>query len=307
MDNGIFFTNNRNNIMNENLNYSDNIDGIDTYSFQTFDSLKEYIKINNLVEYVNNDCNLNKSDDSSKCINLNKVGNNYFKSLRSSLKSSRSQYDFKHLQSKSMQQIKPQVSTSSKSYLEKKEGQNKASSELEKNQINYIDNSSKLFSVIWQPTLNHSNVDEKSNGSSGNNFSDNSSINTESNSVCGKEHCRFGCICEAILTTATVRRDHCGKYECMLECLCNGKMKLNEADLDDNESSSTDGQSNSANYMHNANKNYMTNNTVKTRRSKRQKYLSLKAYEILESDSLNTSGKRNRLDAFKQVFYFYKR
>ena len=73
----------------------------------------------------------------------------------------------------------------------------------------------------------------------------------------------------------------------MFECVCNNRKKTRK-EIDDNESCSNDDK------VYNA------------RRSKRQKYLSLKAFEHFENDK-SITAKRSRYEDLKEViFLLYK-
>jgi hypothetical protein len=266
MGDGIFVTSNKweNMIFNENLNYIDNIDGINIYSFTTLDSLKEYAQVNNINKYSNHQQE-QQENGQQKNDDLNK--NNYFTKLRSSLKKEKNldqQKDFNNTSKKLQKIIKEE--------------------KLDNNNPIEINNKSSSYSLIWQPKVNETLTYDY----------DDTSRSTSSDSVgvkskCGKDHCNFGCICDTISNTSTITRDHCGRYECMFVCNCNNRKKMHRKDAtttdDTNGSCSNDDKIPSKN---------------KARRSKRQKYLSLKAFEHYNNDSVNKVPiKRNNL---KEVF-----
>ena len=85
MGDGIFVTNNesKNLILSERINYIDNIDGVNVYSFSTFDSLKEYTEINNMAIYTNESID-KLFEQHEKNVACKKINN--FVKLRDSLK-----------------------------------------------------------------------------------------------------------------------------------------------------------------------------------------------------------------------------
>ena len=243
---GIFVTSNErleeDMMLNENMNYIDNIDGIKIYSFSTFDSLKEYTEVNNLEKY-------------SKCSQNNQLilknhKNTYLSKLRGSLS-------------------KRKITSV---------GSGGRSTRSTTNQLD--------FKIKLELTDDEEIKIKKSN--------------------CGKEHCNYGCICDTISNTDTIARDHCGRYECMFECICNNNRNSKKArkEIESNSESNDD-------------KSLTRGGGGSARRSKRQKYLSLKAFEhLVENDPTKVAApstasvasvvnKRSRLEVFNEVRGFF--
>jgi hypothetical protein len=270
MGDGIFVTSDEkleNMILNENMN---NIDGINIYSFSTFDSLKEYTEVNNLEKYSQ------KNANSKQDLKNNKT---YLTKLRSSLSKRKIiEQDIGGVARNSRTRIYSTNEMDLKIKLEKIENQIESPTLL--TQTKLTDN------ISYDYDDNDDDDDDDDDESVLINNSNKKMMMKKSN--CGKEHCNYGCICDTISNTDTITRDHCGRYECMFECICNNRKKLRK-EIEDSESCSNDDKS--------------LRRSSYARRSKRQKYLSLKAYEHFETDATNkaTSAKRSRLEAFNEV------
>ena len=282
MGDGIFVTSNEleSMILNENINYIDNIDGIKIYSFSTFDSLKEYTEVNNLEEY-------SKPTTTTTVKNLFKQDisrtSKYFTKLRSTLKKRKTKEeeleDQRYNNKNTSKMIQNSATTSEKTSKIKLEKMDNEDVEAKNQTKRQSSSSSSTYSLIWQPKVNE-------NISISYDYDDASVLTTEKKvktNKCGKEHCNYGCICDTISNTTSITRDHCGRYECMFECICSSRSKQRNHDSEsysNDDKSSTKGSSS-------------YNNAA--RRSKRQKYLSLKAFE--QSDAIKASPvKRTRAE-----------
>lgn len=178
-----------------NDNYDDTIK---LYSFNTFESLKDYVKLNELEKYKVNE-NEQDMSDAYVCKLRTKLSNEKMFSNR-----------------KKRRKGKPQ----------------KLVNDEDLNKLN----------VIWQPKVEESSIDFI--------ITEDDSQETQPKtpllSQCGNEYCNYGCICDTLLNTNTVRRDHCGKIECMFECKCSTQhkkhQKLKTGDYSSSDTQTTSGE-----------------------------------------------------------------
>jgi hypothetical protein len=293
--------------MNQSVvNCIESVDGLNIYSFMSFDNLKTYAKVNSLNKY---ECNssLNEKlidvdgsaspssndNDTSSNAKTSKTYNTRSK-LNKTPKTQDINSETNSNNSNSNQAWLVRQFGNEDDYLKRlddnltnednnssiiddndeeaereEDADTEENNETEKNtayNLNTRSRSVKSSNVIWQPTIskaglknnnptNKTKMNKRSLSSSGSSRSSTSS--TQSNNSlpeCGKEHCRLGCICEALnLSTnahskksanississsknifstgssnedSLVYRDHCGRYECMFECTCTRRLR----------------------------------------------------------------------------------
>ena len=304
--------------MNQSVvNCIESVDGLNIYSFMSFDNLKTYAKVNSLNKYecnsslneklidvdgstspssndndtssnaktsktyntrsrlnktpktqdINNETNSNNSNSNQAWL-VRQFGNedDYLKRLDDNLTN---EDNNSSIIGDNDEEIEPEEDADT-------EENNETEKNTAYNLLNTRSRSVKSSNVIWQPTIskaglksnnnltNKTKMNKRSLSSSGSSRSSTSSTqsNNNNNSLpeCGKEHCRLGCICEAlnlsqnahnkksanisniasssrgssnknIFSTGScnedslVYRDHCGRYECMFECTCTRRLR----------------------------------------------------------------------------------
>jgi hypothetical protein len=130
------------------------------------------------------------------------------------------------------------------------------------------------YSYLWQPKIDmkHAKDETECSSSESINSIEPSRVVTSIKSLCGKAYCNYGCICDALINSDLVSRDHCGHYKCIFGCICKKRPHSDSSKNIDSDTSSNDG----------------------LRRSKRQRYLNTKSRSLMETyEARKTSYARN--------------
>jgi len=242
----------------------DFIDDISIYSFYDIESLKSYVKLNNLLQYENNKNNNNGSSSSSSDATNEPTRNSKGKFQKNKKLIQNDQLDCEET-----------------NYLKKLDDNLLDNDDLNISNNEDENNSQDSFksSMIWQPTIKSTEqfetqkqlrkrtLKERNISITSSTFSAYSHYSESSRSSlspdrslpeCGKAHCRLGCICDAISSSNNDnssssptpsknyyvaksnedaaaptelsaaghhQRDHCGRFECMFECNCTRRLR----------------------------------------------------------------------------------
>lgn len=287
----------------------DKIDNLDIYSFGTFDSLKQFISRNRLLEYESQPKTPTTPDDETSTATrtkkyntraqirrhrttqpLNGRLNRQFSSSSSSLtatagkKSPSSENNEDDLMDGFVVQTgDPAIEAND--YLVKLddefqlEGGGDASSSHSsdsENTINVTEDDGATY-MLWQPK-----VSTKSPAGGG------------KTSECGKLHCRLGCIC-ANGITANVNSNtpangkHCGRYECMFECTCVRRLRSTSRLLNNTNSTNSNAKA--------ANENKQPANGKGTKNSPR----------IESNRSILSTTPSSTASSFRDNYYYYNK
>lgn len=206
----------------------DFIEDVSIFSFNDIETLRTYVKLNNILPYENKTL---KYKSKRKETNNEFYDSNYLKKLDDNLMANDIQED----------------------------------EQFDEEEDSFNDDSK---SMIWQPTIKsdldkHKQIKKERNISITSRSIYSSSPGSLSPDYslpeCGKAHCKLGCICDAISTsindqsscspthfkskniflknddTETMYRDHCGRFECMFECNCSRRLRSSTRQIKPND------------------------------------------------------------------------